>query len=248
MSNTNQSSREENNDNESTNENQRRTKDKYDDDDDDSIYVDELFLNLISLYVRMQKMVNSIQRKTKYASYQLLSLLFCTTIFFYLGNEILTCYFNLLNSYPNLMMMKINQTHIIDLFFQDRVFFKEDNNKYLMHHYGYFIEFMKTEIMHLHLSNYHIEDLIERLGDLSIFMTSLPLVLNLSWWTNIITLTSAISTKISVKNKSLASLTILMYINVISVFILLVIHAIKNTHALGAYVKKKVQEKLLVMF
>lgn len=60
MSNTNQSSREQNNDNESVNENQHRTKDKYD--DDDSIYDDELCLTLISLYVRMQKMVNWIQR------------------------------------------------------------------------------------------------------------------------------------------------------------------------------------------
>jgi hypothetical protein len=91
MSNTNQSSREQNNNNESINENQRRAKDKYD--DDDSIYIDELFLNLISLYVRMQKMVNWIQRKTKYASYQLLSLLFCMTIFFYLGKETLDMLF-----------------------------------------------------------------------------------------------------------------------------------------------------------
>jgi hypothetical protein len=107
------------------------------------------------------------------------------------------------------------------------MFFKVENNGYRKYHYGFLIDVIKNDMMHLHMLNYHIETLLEKSGDLSIFMTCLPLVLNLSWWTNIITLSLAVSTKIFIKNKNIVSLNTLVNINFISIIILLGIHLIR---------------------
>jgi hypothetical protein len=61
--------------------------------------------------------------------------------------------------------------------------------------YGNMLRFLRNEFVNLKFVNKNAEELINLLGYLNVLITALPLILNLAWWTNSVTLIYVISTK-----------------------------------------------------
>jgi hypothetical protein len=194
-------------------------------------------------YLRTIELINNMQWVTTCATYKAVSWFICLTLLTIAWINIGKSRDELLKSESTFnekveVLKKIIQNETYTHFFDDQRLCMEFNEAYINYHYGIFINFIKNEIVHLKLENKEADQLLKDSAGLGILITSFPLVLNLAWWTNSITLTCAILTKVLVNDSSLSSLNTLLSINIGLGVALLVIHLFNFLLMIGAQHKK----------
>jgi len=147
---------------------------------------------------------------------------------------------SMFNEKQMILKMIIQNKTYEDFFNDQRLFIKlnESDLKYQDHNYGSFIKFIKNEIIHLKLKTEKSDELSKNITDISTLITSFPLVLNLAWWTNSITLICAIILKFIPDDASVFSVNTTAFIHLSLGAVFLAIHSLTLLFEIAAFMSK----------
>ncbi len=147
---------------------------------------------------------------------------------------------SMFNENEMILKMIIQNKTYEDFFNDQRLFIKlnESDLKYLDHHCGNFIIFINKEIINLKLKTEKSDELSKTITEISTLITSFPLVLNLAWWTNSITLICAIILKFIPDDASIFSVNTTTFIHLSLGAILLAIHSLTLLFEIAAFMNK----------
>jgi hypothetical protein len=96
--------------------------------------------------------------------------------------------------------------------------------------YDVLFRFIANEFTHTKIKHEKIDLLNNDCSYISVFITALPLILNLSWWINCITILMAVINKLLTEELTANSLKIMVFTHMSLAGILLFIHAIDSLY------------------
>lgn len=194
-----------------------------------NIKFDTLFLSMTDGYRRMARLLNDVQNITKLASYKLIAGVLLTIIFGFLRCDANNACEKIKKSS---LVYHARENMLMDLVDYDigKRFLLEQNQiwtsrqNYTEGFYGALIHFLYNEWGNVEIKKRDIEWLTKCCTNINLFITALPLTLNLSWWTNSISVVAGFISKYATTESTLSSLKFSLDINVILAIILLLVH------------------------
>jgi len=195
----------------------------------ENIYLDRSFLNSLGLYLHLVNMVNQIEQFTRSASYKFYMIFICLIVLgiltLQMQDSFVVMKISLEKTRKNEFILKqVLKNKTNKQFINDRRIFIEEMEQYMNDHYGLLIQFMDEQLMNVKLENKFVDNYIYDINKLNIFITTLPLILNLSWWTNSVVVSATFLNAYVGNGTNLAALRNMGYISFILALILIVIH------------------------
>ena len=166
------------------------------------VHLDVIFLILVKAYMQVVDWVNRLQGITKTATYKMVMGIFCILLFIYYWDIINASYVRVIDSIGSFSEKEMilykpvqNETHI--KYMNDPRFFWCVNNEYLRRDYESLFRLMKDEFMHLKIHNKNIDIFYDSCTKMGVVIAFFPLALNTAWWTNLITFSAALLSKLA---------------------------------------------------
>ncbi|CAF2139449.1 unnamed protein product [Rotaria magnacalcarata] len=151
---------------------------------EDNICIDCLSLKIVDMYIKIVQFLNCIQHFMNSLSYKLISGVCCLVILSIFGYKILHSYSEAKNSLPSInvkegmleeiLKYKLNKYFLSD---KDLVCSKNDTND----RYDVLFRFIANEFTDIKIKHDKIDLLTNDCSYINMFITALPLILNLSW-------------------------------------------------------------------
>ncbi|CAF3369462.1 unnamed protein product [Rotaria sp. Silwood2] len=194
---------------------------------EDNIYIDCLSLKIVDMYIKIVQLLNCIQHSMNSLSYRSISAVCCLVILSMFAFRILDSYSEAKSSLPSIkvkkgMLDEILKYKLDKYFLNDKSFVCSTNDT--NDRYDVLFRFIVNEFTHIKIKHDKIDLVINDCSYINIFITALQLILNLSWWTNCITLLMAVINKLLTEEPTANSLKIMIFTHISFAGILLFIH------------------------
>ena len=205
-----------------------------------------VFLAVVMLYVAVVKFINKLQFITKKATYKILMGCACTLLFIYFGLMMYSSYIRLNDSMEAFykrqeLLKKILTCEMQKALLNDNRLFWGASKEYLSNRYYDLIRLMIDEFIHLKVHNEYEDQFLNDSTNVGIIITAFPLLLNTAWWTNLITISTALLNKFAHDGRLGQPFMMMLRVNLGCGTILLALHGLNTIMLISAaYTKNAV--------
>ena len=90
------------------------------------------------------------------------------------------------------LLNRIVQLQLEKIFLNDQQLFSRPSRQYLEERYGLLVAFLDKELAYLQVHHNESDEFLANCTWFGLLITALPLLLNLSWWTTSVTITTSL--------------------------------------------------------
>ena len=207
-------------------------------------YIDPYSLYVVNICLKIVQQLEFLLRITRYASYKLLVGLIGFFLLSHWTFHAFWLFVDWQRNYPAIdakeQMLKEIRSNNIHLSFLNNVRLScgiDDKRQWST--YVSFMKFLEEDLKNVYINHKVIDDFVKHAYTLNIIINSFPLLFNLSWRINILTLIATILNKFIMEQSNESSLLFMLFINFILASTLLSIHWCNIIFLLSTYMGQR---------
>ena len=210
-------------------------------------YRNLLDTNFSNIYLGLVEFINRVQSITNGTWYKIFVGGVCALILWYYAIDILNSYVKVYGvraivAENDKILEKINKNKTFNTFLNDSRLFYEASRYYLETNYEDIVKLLNNNSIQLKVHHQMIDKFLDHCNVLNAFITALPLILNLSWWSTIISVVGSVMGRYYTDIFTELSLKMTATINISVGMVLLLIHFCNLYCLLIVKVQKKKME------